>query len=118
MKPIYPIGEAECRPHYGKPVCVIMKDGGEIIGTLAGIKDGKLILGYDVEEAAPQGAGPSKKSKRPTKKKATGSKKDTAQAAANGNTAWASASPASPLFPTSQRVVLDLSLTALLFALI
>ncbi|WP_019535943.1 hypothetical protein [Paenibacillus ginsengihumi] len=44
MVPINPISEETCRPHYGKPVCVILRDGTEIVGILSRVHEGSLIL--------------------------------------------------------------------------
>ncbi|ALS23787.1 MULTISPECIES: hypothetical protein [Paenibacillus] len=44
MTPIHPISEKVCKAFYGKPVCVILKNGAQFIGTLSRWEKGKLIL--------------------------------------------------------------------------
>lgn len=44
MLPIHPITEEHCRPHYGKPVFVILTNGSELVGTLSRLEGGKLVL--------------------------------------------------------------------------
>ncbi|MED4604149.1 hypothetical protein P9314_26330 [Paenibacillus validus] len=126
MKPIYPIGEAGCRPHYGKPVCVILKNGTEIFGTLIGVKKGELILSYDEEEAVAPASGPTRSSRRSPKKKAPASGKRAGKGTAAEHIAQASAHPFGPspypAYPVSvlqhgRRVVLDIGLVGLLFTL-
>ncbi|TVY05554.1 hypothetical protein [Paenibacillus cremeus] len=44
MTPIHPINLEGCKPHYGKTVFVILKDGSEIVGTLSRFSGSQLIL--------------------------------------------------------------------------
>ncbi|MBU7320768.1 hypothetical protein [Paenibacillus oleatilyticus] len=44
MRPIYPINEEQCRPYYGQPVFIILKDGTELVGTLSRLDKGKLYF--------------------------------------------------------------------------
>lgn len=109
MRPIHPINAEQCRPHYGKPVCVIMKDETEFIGTLSRLENGKLILNEDTETAANR---PRAKTTRiRTKKRKTVSKNSkSGQQAAN-----ILASAPSPAFGGT--VALDLPTVGLLFVL-
>ncbi|CAG7649007.1 hypothetical protein ACFQI7_27135 [Paenibacillus allorhizosphaerae] len=52
MKAIYPISAEKCRPFYGKPVCIFLKDGSEIFGTLSRVDGQKLILNEGPATAA------------------------------------------------------------------
>ncbi|GMX60645.1 hypothetical protein Elgi_72550 [Paenibacillus elgii] len=44
MRPIHPINEEQCRPYYGQPVFIILKDGTELVGTLSRLDKGKLYF--------------------------------------------------------------------------
>ncbi|WP_166240655.1 hypothetical protein [Paenibacillus turpanensis] len=41
---ISPINEKSIRPHAGKPVCAVMKDGTHVFGYVDGVRDGKLYF--------------------------------------------------------------------------
>jgi hypothetical protein len=106
MKPIHPINEQNCREHYGKPVLVILKDGGEVTGILTDFGKGKLIL--NGEGRASLGSSDKSVNKRSSKKKK-----------GNANVA---AYPIAPFYPQvygggAGVLALDVVLIALLFAL-
>jgi small nuclear ribonucleoprotein (snRNP)-like protein len=106
MRPIHPINEATCREQYGKPILVVLKDGGELTGILTGYGNGKLILNGEERSAL----GSREKS---AKKKSARIKKGKAEVAA---------SPIVPFFPTvnpygAGALALDLEVIALLFVL-
>ncbi|MDO3681076.1 hypothetical protein [Paenibacillus ehimensis] len=65
MRPIHPINEEQCRPYYGQPVFIILKDGTELVGTLSRLDKGKLYL----NEAT---AGIQSNSSAPAKSKRSG----------------------------------------------
>ncbi|WP_036689663.1 hypothetical protein [Paenibacillus tyrfis] len=44
MRPIHPINEEQCRPYYGQPVFILLKDSTELVGTLSRLDKGKLYL--------------------------------------------------------------------------
>ncbi|UUZ83526.1 hypothetical protein LJK88_06620 [Paenibacillus sp. P26] len=44
MQPINPNNIQECRPHFGKTVLVVLRDGTELIGTLSRLENEKLVL--------------------------------------------------------------------------
>jgi small nuclear ribonucleoprotein (snRNP)-like protein len=121
MRPIYPICEATCKEHYGKPVVIFLKDGGELSGVLSGFENGQLILNDD----SMPGAGVSSRIGKKTTKSASKSRKG-AKGARNGKSAEAATSAYPfgpypypyPVFNPFGRIVLDLALVALLFALI
>ncbi len=83
MRPIYPIDEEQCRPFYGHPVFIILKDGTELIGTLSRLDKGKLYLN---ETAAGIQSNPSAPAK--SKRSGTGGRslgKARSQAKKSGN---------------------------------
>jgi len=45
MQRIYPVTEAACRPHCGKPVLIYLHDGTEIYGVLSRVEKDRIILG-------------------------------------------------------------------------
>ncbi|TDF91844.1 hypothetical protein [Paenibacillus piri] len=100
MRHIHPISEASCREHYGKPVLVILKDGGEIAGILTKVGPDTLVLNGEADISS----GKSRSPKRNMKSKRINHK------------AEVSFSP----FPNTGfgggGLVLDLALIALLFA--
>ncbi|MCZ8522844.1 MULTISPECIES: hypothetical protein [Paenibacillus] len=118
MKRIHNICEEECKPHYGKPVVLLLRDGSEIYGTLSRISDGKLVLN-EVEEAggASNLAVAGKKSlarkKGRTAKKAG---RPDASTQSLGNGPYPGPYPYTPFYPSP--ILLDLALIALLFVLI
>ncbi|KZE74771.1 hypothetical protein AV654_29065 [Paenibacillus elgii] len=44
MRPIHPINEEQCRPYFGQPVFIILKNGTELVGTLSRLDKGKLYF--------------------------------------------------------------------------
>ncbi|WP_434748402.1 hypothetical protein [Paenibacillus amylolyticus] len=44
MHRIHPVCEENVSPHVGRPVCLVMKDGKHMYGTLGGCRDGKVYL--------------------------------------------------------------------------
>ncbi|MBB6024767.1 CubicO group peptidase (beta-lactamase class C family) [Paenibacillus sp. JGP012] len=44
MHRIHPVCEETLSPHMGRPVCLVMKDGKHMYGTLGGCRDGKVYL--------------------------------------------------------------------------
>lgn len=44
MQRIYPVTQEACRPHCGKNVLLLMKDGSEIYGHLSRVEGGRIIL--------------------------------------------------------------------------
>jgi hypothetical protein len=106
MRPIHPINEQTCREHYGKPVLVILKDGGEVTGILTDFGKGKIIL--NGEGRASVGNSDHSVTKRSSKKKKSNAK--------------VAAYPIAPFYPPvygggAGVLALDLVLIALLFAL-
>ncbi|WP_281889583.1 hypothetical protein [Paenibacillus sp. YYML68] len=130
MKRIYPICEAECAPHYGKPVCVILRDGTEVMGVMSCIENGKLILGTDntaeaeVEALTNAALPAAKRSKRSSKLRTSSSKlKRAASSKARKQQVTTSAYPYGPYpypYPgfRAGRIALDLALITLLLILI
>ncbi|MFS0874263.1 hypothetical protein [Paenibacillus xylanilyticus] len=49
MHRIHPVCEETVSPHVGRPVCMIMKDGKHIYGTLGGCRDGKIYVSGSFE---------------------------------------------------------------------
>ncbi|MEK8132118.1 hypothetical protein WMW72_29895 [Paenibacillus filicis] len=128
MKRIYPISEAECKSHYGKPVLIIMHDGSEVYGILSRIEDGRLILGAEEE-----GGEAIVEAQASAKARARALKKTNGRAGKNGKALISKAGeavktsaypygpypyPPNPFFPGRGRFILDLALIALLFVLI
>lgn len=111
MVPITPVSEETCRPHYGKPVCVILRDGTEVVGILSRVHEGNLILNEEtgIDKADTMRVRNGKT--RPAK----GKGKKTAGTAAKANV------NAVPFFGPGLGfggpVTLDLGLIALLFLL-
>ncbi|MBP1157081.1 MULTISPECIES: hypothetical protein [unclassified Paenibacillus] len=109
MKPIHPISVKGCKAYYGKPVCVILKDGAQLVGILSRLEKGKLILNDE----------PAVRLKVKTKK--SGAKKgktgvNTKKALEAQTTAYPYApSPVQPF--GGGRIILDPALIAMLFAL-
>ncbi|MBY0203619.1 hypothetical protein NKT34_25025 [Paenibacillus polysaccharolyticus] len=44
MHRIHPVCEETVSPHVGRPVCLVMRDGTHMYGTLGGCRDGKVYL--------------------------------------------------------------------------
>lgn len=63
MRPIHPINEEQCRPYYGQPVFIILKDGTELVGTLSRLDKGKLYLN-ETAAGIPSNSSAPAKSKR------------------------------------------------------
>lgn len=70
MYPIYPIHEETCKPHYGRPVLVVLQDGTRHMGILSKLEGGKLIL-----NEAPEAETKGKKKAKKVKTRASGRKK-------------------------------------------
>lgn len=49
MHRIHPVCEETVSPYVGRPVCMIMKDGKHIYGTLGGCRDGKIYVSGSFE---------------------------------------------------------------------
>lgn len=103
MQLIDPICEANCKPHIGKPVCVVMVDGTTIYGTLGGLKGDKLTL----RSSLGAGEGEEITTNQLKEKKGKGKK---AQTKALGPARYPY-----PAYPYPGELVLDLALIALLF---
>jgi len=125
MKRIYPVTEADCKPHCGKPVLIVMQDGSEIYGVLSRVEGGKLYLGE--EEAQPEApvktqTAPGSRAKASKKLPGPASRKGKLQAPAAGSVTTSAFPygpyPAGPYYPGGGRFILDLALIALLFVLI
>lgn len=69
MHPI-PISENAIRPHIGRPVCAVLRDGSCFYGTIADIRDGQLILSGGSRGHAPMTTSAKKKKKQASKNKA------------------------------------------------
>ncbi|WP_426451526.1 hypothetical protein ACP26L_05410 [Paenibacillus sp. S-38] len=117
MKRIHNICEEECKPHYGKPVVLLLRDGTEVYGTLSRIQGGQLIL----NETA--GGGPAEDltlSRKKTKARKGSSAKTSAKADAATRAfggPYPGPSTFGPVYPFAP-IALDLALIALLFVLI
>lgn len=111
MKAIQPISTEQCRPYYGKPVCVVLRDGTELFGTLSRFDGNKLILN---EEATV-----STKKTKAIKSTIKSKKGNTARkAAASGQTAnTLSSGPVPGFSPFGGPIALDSASIGLLFAL-
>lgn len=110
MTPIHPISEEVCKAFYGQPVCVILKDGAHLVGTLSRWEKGKLILNDDSAVKLQ-----AKTKKSGTKKGKTGAK--TKKALEGQTTAFPAVLPPIPPFVGS-RMEFEPSRIAMLFALI
>lgn len=109
MKPIHPISVKSCKAYYGKPVCIILKDGAQLVGTLSRLENGKLILN-DKPAVRLQ----TKTPKSGAKKGKPGAKTKKALEAQTTAHLYAPA----PVHPFGGgRIVLDSALIALLFPL-
>ncbi|MFD0679711.1 MULTISPECIES: hypothetical protein [unclassified Paenibacillus] len=104
MRHIHPINEEKCREHYGKPVLIILKDGGEIVGILTKLDNGQITLNGEATAATNRF--------RSTKKSSVKRNKNKAKARVSF-----SPSPFTPN-PFGRSIVLDLAFVALLFAFI
>ncbi|AFH60058.1 hypothetical protein ACVNS2_05150 [Paenibacillus caseinilyticus] len=114
MKRIHNICEEECKPHYGKPVVLLLRDGTEVYGTLSRIHGGQLILNETAENGAAGNVTLNqKKSKKGTAPKAAGKTEASTQAFGP----YPGPSPYGPVYPFAP-ILLDLALIALLFVLI
>ncbi|NOU93871.1 hypothetical protein GC093_11630 [Paenibacillus sp. LMG 31456] len=105
MRHIHPINEENCKEHYGKPVLIILRNGGEVVGILTKFGNGQIILNGD-DTAVVTNRGKS-------------AKKSSVKGNKNKNKAKVSFSP----FPNTSNpfggaLVLDLAFVALLFAFI
>ncbi|MDF2964186.1 MAG: hypothetical protein K0S39_5921 [Paenibacillus sp.] len=110
MKPIHPICAETCREHYGKPVLIILKDGGEVAGILTKLENGSIILNGDSTAAT--------NNIKPAKKTAAVSKKGKNKAKVSFSPYPYPPVPYYPPFnPYGGALILDLALIALLFAL-
>ena len=128
MKRIDPICEGECRPYYGKPVVLILKDGSEVSGVLSRVENGQLILN-DFETAPGsqqlqlelQNAKSAKKTGK-TARSRVSKKTAAAKPEAGRETAQTQAFPAAPYpYPAYgyyRPLIFDLTFILLLFALI
>ncbi|MDQ1911913.1 hypothetical protein RAC89_16135 [Paenibacillus sp. GD4] len=112
MKPIHPICEASCKEHYGKPVLIYLKDGGEVFGVLSRLENNQLILNEDPSVAVTT---KNKKKGKAVIKGKKGKKTGTVDAATS---AYPFAPYPYPPFYPGGRIVLDIALIALLFVLI
>jgi small nuclear ribonucleoprotein (snRNP)-like protein len=117
MIPIHPINEASCCEHYGKPVLIILKDGGEIAGILTKVENDRLILNGDTSIETTQLKSSKKSGRAPVK-----IKKNKSQARV-ANSPYPFASPPAPFYPPvspfgGRGLFLDLALIAFLFLLI
>lgn len=112
MIPIHPISEAVCKAFYGKPVCVILEDGAQLVGTLSQWEKGKLILNDD---SAVKLKTQTQTQKSRTRKGKPGTK---AKKALEAKTAAFPVAP-SPIHPFGgSRMEFEPSRIAMLFALI
>lgn len=111
MHRIHPISEDTIKLHLGLPVCAILHDGTEHYGVISKIEGGKLIL-----NDFPQEAGPTLKRKKAKEAK----RSNASQSAQIKGLGFGLGYPygyGTP-FGFGRRIVLDIALIALLFALI
>jgi len=113
MIPINPVTEQACRDHFGKPVLIVLRDGSELVATLNGFEDGKLVLNTGEGPVETSGS----VSKKPKIRSAKGKPKKKAVLKAVAESETEAQAVSGPIAPHGNGFTLATSAVGLLFVL-